>query len=321
MRVLITGGSGFLGQKLAKALLTRGYVENNGQKQEISKIIILDQRKPALKDDRLEFVTTDISNAQGLAKLILPQTDLIFHLAAVVSGEAEQHFDVGMFINLVATQKLLEICRKLAKPPKLIFASSVAVFGGDMPDIIQDNTAATPQSSYGSQKAICELLMNDYSRKGFIDARVLRYPTIVVRPGKPNAATSTFASSIIREPLQSQDAICPVKPDTKLWILSPRQAIASTLKATDMPAEQLGEHRTLSLPGLSVSVQDMLNSLENTAGKTAMKRINWQHDPFIQNIVGSWPSQFAPQRAANLGFKADASMDAIIQNFIEDDLA
>lgn len=323
MRVVITGGAGFLGQKLSKALLKRGTLQDSkGQQKEINSIVIFDRIKPKLKEDaRLELVTGDITNKDMLRELLEPKTDVIFHLAAVVSGEAEQNFNLGMQVNLQATQNLLEACRKLLAAPKLIFASSVAVFGGTMPEIIQDNTAATPQSSYGSQKAICELLINDYSRKGFIDARILRYPTIVVRPGKPNAATSTFASSIIREPLQGQNAVCPVTANTKLWILSPRQAIKSTLQATNMPAEKLEQHRTLSLPGITVSVQEMIDSLKDIAGQEVSNRVTWQHDPFIQTIVGSWPSRFEPTRAKALGFQADESMREIIQNFIEDDLA
>ncbi|MCA9835558.1 MAG: SDR family oxidoreductase [Trueperaceae bacterium] len=317
MRVVILGGAGFLGQKLTKALLEKGDIKG----QAISKLLVFDRFEANLEaDERLEQITGDISQPTTLEKLILPDTDVIIHLAAIVSGEAEQNFDLGMQINLHATEALLEVCRKLNKPPQFLFASSIAVFGGDMPEIIEDNTAPTPQSSYGAQKAICELLINDYSRKGFIDGIILRFPTIVVRPGKPNAATSTFASSIIREPLQGQEAICPVTGDTKLWILSPRQAIRSAVKALDMDTDLLGSHRTLSLPGITVSVQDMVTSLEEISGKAVVDRIVWQHSHFIQQIVGSWPSRFTARRALELGFEPDASMTEIIQNFIEDDL-
>ncbi len=322
MRVVILGAAGFLGKKLAKALLAKGTIKDGlGQTKDIKKLVAFDKFKADLEtDDRLELVTGDVTDQATLEQLILPETDVIIHLAAIVSGEAEQNFDLGMQVNLHATQTLLEICRNLSKAPKFLFASSVAVFGGDMPEVIQDNTAATPQSSYGAQKAICELLINDYSRKGFIDALVLRFPTIVVRPGKPNAATSTFASSIIREPLQGQKALCPVSGDTRLWILSPRQAIRTAVKALDMDSSSLGSNRTLSLPGITVSVQEMVASLESIAGKEVANRIEWQSDPFIQKIVGSWPSRFTAHRALELGFEPDASMNEIIQNFIEDDL-
>ena len=323
MRVVITGGAGFLGKKLTQALLEQGSIQDNkGHKQSITKLVIFDYVDTDLEiqDSRLETLKGDITNPETVKALIHPQTDVVIHLAAVVSGQAEQDFDLGMQVNFHATHNLLEACRRLETPPKFIFASSVAIFGGDMPEVIEDNIAPTPLNSYGSQKAMCELLINDYSRKGFIDARILRYPTIVVRPGKPNAATSTFASSIIREPLQGQSAICPVNPDTKLWILSPRQAIRSTLQALDLPAETLGAYRTLSLPGITVSVQEMVDGLRDIAGEATVQKIEREHDPFIQGIVGSWPSLFNTVRATGLGFVADESIKGIIQSFIDDDL-
>lgn len=321
MRIVILGGTGFLGKKLTLALLKQGQLtDSQGQSKRISKIVVFDKQLSLLADDRLESITGDMSSKSSLAKLILPETDIIIHLAAIVSAEAEQNFDLGMQVNLLATQSLLEICRELPRPPKFLFASSVAVFGGVLPELIQDDTAPNPQSSYGTQKAICELLINDYSRRGFIEGLSLRFPTIVVRPGKANAASSSFASSIIREPLQGQSAICPVTADSRLWILSPRKAIEAVGKALLLPGEQLGDNRILSLPGISVSVQDMLDSLTRLAGEAIGRRIHWQHDPFIQNIVGSWPSQFNAKRALGLGFEPDASIQEIIQNFIEDDL-
>jgi nucleoside-diphosphate-sugar epimerase len=282
---------------------------------------LFDRVGPSLVDDsRLEYFIGDITEVQDVHNLLVQRTDVIFHLAAVVSGEAEEHFELGMEVNLQATQTLLEVCRGLETPPRFIFSSSVAVFGGDMSPVIQDDTAPFPQSSYGTQKAIGELLVNDYSRRGFVDGRVLRLPTIVVRPGQPNRATSSFASSIIREPLQGKEANCPVSAETKLWIMSPRKAVESFIHAAELPTAVFGKHRTVSLPGLTVSVREMVDSLERVAGQRAWKRITWQPDPFIQRIVGSWPSSFAPERATALGFTADASMVQIIQAFIEDDL-
>lgn len=323
MRVAILGGAGFLGKKLALALLERGYlVSNDGSRKDISKLILFDKVAASLADDsRLETITGEITNPSDIRSLLAQKPDVIFHLAAVVSGEAEENFELGMKVNLQATQTILETCRTTGFSPRLLFSSSVAVFGGDMPPIIQDDTAPFPQSSYGTQKAICELLINDYSRRGFIDGRVLRLPTIVVRPGKPNRATSSFASSIIREPLQGKEAVCPVSKDTKLWIMSPRKAIESFIHAAELPANAFGKHRTVSLPGLTVSVQEMIRSLEVIAGREVVNRIAWQPDAFIQRIVGSWPSAFAPKRAEALGFKADNSMKEIIQAFIDDDLA
>jgi D-erythronate 2-dehydrogenase len=324
MHIVILGGAGFLGKKLALALLVRGYLkDSNGSQRSISKLTLFDKvapLPPSPEDSRLEVITGEITKVEDVQKLLSQKPDVIFHLAAVVSGEAEENFDLGMKVNLHATQTILEVCRELGYAPKFLFSSSVAVFGGDMPDVIQDDTAPFPQSSYGIQKAICELLINDYSRRGFIDGRVLRLPTIVVRPGKPNRATSSFASSIIREPLQGKEAICPVSKDTKLWIMSPRKAIESFTHAAELPASAFGKHRTVSLPGLTVSVQEMVDTLETIAGQETVNRILWQPDAFIQRIVGSWPSSFAPKRALALGFEADDSMTQIIQAFLEDEV-
>lgn len=317
MRIVLLGGAGFLGHKLAKALVAKGQLQG----QRIDELVIFDKSQAALESgNRFKVIAGDMTDKVTLEQLILPHTDMVIHLAAIVSGEAEKNFDLGMQVNLQATQTLLEVCRKLSKPPRLLFASSIAVFGGEMPEVIEDITAPFPQSSYGTQKAIAELLINDYSRRGFIDGISLRFPTIVVRPGKPNAASSTFASSIIREPLQGERAVCPVTPDTRLWILSPRQAICSAIKALDMDTCSLDKNRTLSLPGITVSVREMITALEAVAGIAVAERIDWKPDPFIQRIVGSWPSRFRPQRALELGFEADKSMLDIIQNFIADDM-
>lgn len=324
MHVVILGGAGFLGKRLALALLTRGYLRaSDGNQKSISKLTLFDKvvPSPLIDDSRLETITGEITDVNDIHSLLNQKPDVIFHLAAVVSGEAEENFELGMNVNLQATQNILEVCRELAFSPKFLFSSSVAVFGGEMPSVIQDDTAPFPQSSYGTQKAICELLINDYSRRGFIDGRVLRLPTIVVRPGKPNRATSSFASSIIREPLQGKEAVCPVSKDTKLWIMSPRKAIGNFIHAAELSADAFGKHRIVSLPGLTVSVEDMMETLEAVAGQETVKRISWQPDALIQRIVGSWPSAFAPERATALGFKADDSMTQIIQAFIDDDLS
>jgi nucleoside-diphosphate-sugar epimerase len=196
----------------------------------------------------------------------------------------------------------------------------VAVFGGELPPVVQDNTAPVPQSSYGMQKALGELLVHDYSRRGFINGRVVRLPTIVVRPGQPNRATSTFASSIIREPLQGQEAICPVSADLRLWVMSPRRAVQNLIHAAELPAEVWGNNRIVSLPGLTVSVQQMIESLARAAGDEAEALIKWRRDPSIQEIVGSWPARFDPQRAVTMGFEADNSFDEIVRAFMEDEL-
>ena len=324
MKVVITGGTGMLGRRLAAALLERGYLAiPDGARREIEKLVVFDRfaPEPALPDDpRLEVVSGDISDVRVANALIGNDTDAVFHLAAIVSGEAEENFDLGMQVNLMATYHLLEACRRLERPSLFVFASSVAVFGGDMPAVIEDGTTLTPQTSYGSQKAIAELLISDYSRKGFVDGRALRLPTIVVRPGKPNRAASTFASSIIREPLQGQPAVCPVSPEARMWILSPRRAIESFIYAAELPAKAWGSYRGVALPGLSVTIQEMVDSLQELAGSIVVSRISWEPDPFIEKLVYGWPVDFAPRRAEAMGFKADSSMTEIIQNFIDDEL-
>lgn len=325
MRVLITGAAGLLGSKLARRLLGRAYLELDGARHDVTNLILFDRIKPKLeapllKDSRLNLVTGDITDEETLAALLQPAPDLIFHLAAVVSGEAETNFELGMRVNIDATRALLESCRTLASAPRFVFTSSVAVYGGELPAVIRDDMSLNPQSSYGTQKAVGELLVGDYSRRGVIDGRALRLPTVVVRPGKPNAATSSFASSIIREPLEGREAVCPVSADTRMWLMSPRRAVVSVLRAADLPARAFGASRSLALPGLSVSVGEMIASLAEVAGQDVAERVRWERDPFIEGIVGSWPAQFAADKAAKLGFEADTSLKHLIEIFIEDDM-
>lgn len=315
MKILITGGVGFLGRRLALTLLDE-------YSSEIDSMTLFDRVNSAdlPAGANIDVVTGDITDQAAIDQLIKAEPTHIFHLAAVVSGEAEKDFDLGMQVNMKATHAMLEACRHLTNPPMFIMTSSVAVFGGDMPESIADYTAPTPQSSYGTQKAICELLVNDYSRRGFVDGRVLRLPTIVVRPGKPNAATSSFASGIIREPLNGERAVCPVSPETELWLMSPRKAIWSMLHIIGLEANELGTNRTVSLPGLTVTVQAMADSLRYIAGDEVAERIDWLPDPFIQRIVGSWPAQFEPKRAEALGFSADETFDELVRGYMEDEL-
>src|SRR5437016_5924780 len=226
MRIVITGGCGFLGRRVAIRLLEQGCGLGS-----IDELVLFDNAAPALplpEDKRLRLVTGDIADRETVTRLIAPGTDGVFHLAAIVSGEAEADTDLGYRVNLDGTRAVIEACRALGTIPKLVFASSLAVYGGALPPEVGDDTALTPQSSYGTQKAIGELLVNDYSRKGFVDGRALRLPTVVVRPGRPNRAASTFASSMIREPLAGQEAVCPVSPDTVMALASPRRDRKST---------------------------------------------------------------------------------------------
>jgi nucleoside-diphosphate-sugar epimerase len=324
MKIVITGGAGFLGRRLVRTLLQRGtLVGPSGAEEPIDTVVVLDtvQPEPAMTmDPRLHVATGDITDRAALARVIDDHTTSVFHFAAVVSAAAEADFDLGMRINLHGTLAVLEACRALPRPPRLVFTSSIASFGGPLPAVVDDTTPQTPENSYGTQKAIGELLVNDYTRKGFVDGRTVRLPTIVVRPGQPNLAASSFASSIIREPLTSLEAVCPVSPETRLAILSPRQAVEAFVRVHDLPAAAFEHTRSLIVPGLSVQVSDMLSALQRAAGAQALQHIRWQPDITIQRIISSWPGAFTSQRALQLGFQADASMDAIVQAFIEDDL-
>jgi nucleoside-diphosphate-sugar epimerase len=322
MKVLITGGAGFLGQRLARQLLARGRLaDSNGVEQKIDQLVLLDMvAAQGFTDPRVRIVTGDITDIAVLREAIDADTKSIFHLAAVVSGQAEADFDLGMRINLDASRQLLEACRAVGHKPKVVFTSSVAVYGGKLPEVVQDATALNPQSSYGAQKAIGELLLNDYSRKGFVDGRVLRLPTISVRPGKPNKAASSFASGIIREPLNGAEAICPVSPETRLWLLSPRKAIEALVAGHELSAAALGNSRTINLPGISVSVADMVAALERVAGPEPVRRIRWERDPVVERIVGSWPGAWDVARAQSLGLSGDADFDSIVRAYMEDDL-
>jgi D-erythronate 2-dehydrogenase len=318
MRIVITGGCGFLGRRVALKLLAEGSPFGP-----VDELVLFDNAASALplpKDKRLTLVTGDIADRETVTRLITRGTDAVFHLAAIVSGQAEADTDLGNRVNLDGTRAVLDACRALGTVPRLVFASSLAVYGGRLPPEIGDDTALTPQTSYGTQKAIGELLVNDYSRKGFVDGRALRLPTVVVRPGRPNRAASTFASSMIREPLSGQDAVCPVSPDTVMALASPRRIVAGLVHALGIPTEAFGTSRSLQLPGFSVSVGEMAAAMRRAGGDAAYARLRWEPDAQIQAIVSSWPPVLSTGRAEALGFGRDNNIDEIVQAFIEDDL-
>ncbi|MCA3182515.1 MULTISPECIES: D-erythronate dehydrogenase [unclassified Cupriavidus] len=318
MNVLITGGAGFLGLQLARLLLKRGTLNLDGKAVTIDRLTLLDVVAPQIDDARVRVVTGDLSDPAVLAQAIDRDTGAIFHLAAVVSGAAEADFDLGMRVNLDASRALLETCRQVGHVPRVVFTSSVAVYGGKLPAVVQDDTALNPQSSYGAQKAIGELLLSDYSRKGFVDGRVLRLPTISVRPGKPNAAASSFASGIIREPLSGVAANCPVHPDTALWLLSPRGAIQALVNGIELDGARFGNRRVVNLPGLSVTAAQMVDALRRVAGDAVADRVTWEREDRIEKIVGTWPAAWDQSRALELGFAGDADFDAVIRAYAED---
>lgn len=317
MKILITGAGGFLGFRLARALLARGQLGG----KPIAAITLLDGAFPgaAATEPRLRAVIGDIADAKVIADVCPPDTDAVFHLAAVVSGAAEADFDLGMRVNLKGTGLLLAQMRKCAKPPRLVYTSSVAAFGGALPAVLDDSTIANPQTSYGTQKVIGEYLVSDYSRKGFIDGRSLRLPTIVVRAGKPNAAASSFASGILREPLNGVASECPVAPESGVWMLSPGRVVEAFLHAWELPAAAWGTQRWLNLPGITASVAQMLEALKKVAGAKVAGRVSYKPDARIQAIVKTWPVNFRTPRALAMGFKADEDVESIIRDYIADE--
>lgn len=318
MNVLITGAAGFLGRRLTAAVLERPYlVATDGSHQPIEEVRLLDvTAAPPSSDPRVRITVGDLSDKALLEQLIDTNTSAIFHLAAVVSGQAESDFDIGMRVNLDGTRNLLDICRARGHRPKVVFSSTVAVYGGNLPVIVDDATRLTPNLSYGTQKAISELLITDYSRRGYIDGRSLRLPTISVRAGKPNTALSSFASGIIREPLNGEPSVCPVAPDTVLWLLSPATVTACFITGHDLDGARLGLDRGIILPGLAVSVGEMVAALERVAGPEVAKLVRWERDPMIERVAATWPGRLDASRAIALGFPTDESYEDVIRQYV-----
>jgi D-erythronate 2-dehydrogenase len=316
MNIVITGGGGFLGSRLAAKLLEQGTLAG----KRIARLSLLDAAFPRElpSDPRLNVVSGDVSDTAVLEKVITPDTDAVFHLAAVVSGQAEAEFDLGMRVNLDGTRLLLERCRVCARPPRIVFSSSVAAFGGALPEVLDDATTPLPQTSYGTQKVIGEYLLSDFSRKGYVDGRSLRLPTIVVRAGRPNAAASSFASGIIREPLNGEPSECPVAPETGVWLLSPRRVVEAFIHAHDLPSGAWGANRVVNLPGITASVREMLAALRKVGGAQAAERVAFKPDARIQAIVRTWPVRFRTPRAVEMGFRADEDVESVIRAYVAD---
>ena len=322
MHILVIGAGGMLGAKLLARLATTGALGGKSISRVTRYDAVIPPAPPA-SNYSVETFVGDLSAAGEAEKLIAGRPDVIFHLAAIVSGEAEKDFEKGYRINLDATRILFEVIRKVGGgyKPKLIFTSSIAVFGAPFPDAIGDEFFTTPLTSYGTQKAIDELLLNDYSRRGFFDGVALRMPTVCVRPGKPNLAASGFFSNIIREPLAGKEAILPVSDTVRHWHASPRAAVQFLIQAATLNTEKLGNRRTLTLPGLSCTVAEQIEALRKVAGNDVVKLIRRENDETIAKIVSGWPRNFDPQRALGLGFKAESSFEDIIRVHMEDELA
>lgn len=322
MHILVIGAAGMIGRKLVTALVAQGAVGG----RIIERFTLADIVAPVAPafDGRVDTVSADLSEPGVAAKLIATTPDLIFHLAAIVSGEAEADFEKGYRVNMDGTRALFEAIRLkgLQAPyaPKLVFTSSIVVFGEPLPETIDDTYLLTPLTSYGTQKAIGELLLADYSRRGFFDGIGIRLPTISIRPGKPNKAASGFFSSILREPLIGEEAVLPVSDNVRHWFASPRAAIKFLLHAAELDTSPLGSRRSLTMPGLAATVGEEIEALRRVAGEKAVKLIRREPNADVAKIIAGWPQSFNPTRAAALGFEAEKSFDEIIRVHIEDEL-
>ena len=308
-RTLIIGAAGMIGRKLVERLSNDAGAD-----------LLLHDVVPF--ESRYKTVVSDLSAPGEAEKLIAARPELIFHLAAVVSGEAEADFDKGYRVNLDGTRLLFEAIRKVGNGyrPRVVFTSSIAVFGAPFPEAIDDEFLNAPLTSYGTQKAIGELLLSDYSRRGFFDGIGIRLPTICVRPGRPNKAASGFFSGIIREPLAGQEAVLPVSESVRHWFASPRAAVGFLVHAAELDTTRLGSRRNLSMPGICATVGDEIEALRKVAGDQAAKLIRREPDPLVERIVSGWPQNFDPSRALALGFRADSSFEEIIRIHLQDEL-
>ncbi|MBB4294078.1 nucleoside-diphosphate-sugar epimerase [Rhizobium leguminosarum] len=322
MHILIIGAGGMIGRKLAATLGRSGSLGDHA----ITRMTLADVAAPPVPAGisvPVEALAADISESRAAAALAAFRADVIFHLAAIVSGEAERNFDLGYRVNLDGTRALLEAIRRegsrQAYIPRFVFSSSIAVYGSPFPDPIPDDYVLAPLTSYGVQKAMSELLLADYSRRGFVDGIGIRLPTIVIRPGAPNAAASGFFSGILREPLAGQRAVLPVEETVKHWLASPRSAVGFLIHAATLDTSSLGVRRTLTMPGLAATVADQIDALRRVAGPEAAELIDRRRDEVIEGIVAGWPKSFTPERATQLGFSAETSVDELIEVYLAED--
>jgi nucleoside-diphosphate-sugar epimerase len=321
MHILITGAAGMIGRKLTARLVGAGALDGRTI-DTLSLVDVVPPDEPAGFAGQVAAAAADLSAPGAAERAVAGRPDVIFHLAAIVSGEAESDFEKGYRINLDGTRALLEAVRKVGDGyrPRLVFTSSIAVFGAPFPPAIPDEFHLTPLTSYGTQKAIGELLLTDYTRRGFVDGVAIRLPTIVVRPGKPNRAASGFFSGIIREPLAGMDAVLPVDDGVRHWHASPRAAVGFLLHAATLGADRLGSRIALTMPGVCCTVGEQIAALARVAGEAVAARIRREPDPLVARIVAGWPSRFDARRAVALGFTVEGSFDEIIRIHIEDEL-
>jgi nucleoside-diphosphate-sugar epimerase len=324
MKIVITGGTGFIGLRLARRLLELGELTGpDGKTHGVDQVLLFDAVAPDVRpdglDDRVTIVSGDISDKGTVFSLVDSDDISVFHLASVVSGGGEKDFDLAMRVNLDGGRHVMEACRARNGPPRLVSASSIAVFGGSgMPAVVGDSVKQTPQTTYGVTKAICELLVNDYTRKGYLDGRSARLPTVIIRPGKPNAAASSFVSGVFREPLDGVDFELPVKPKTVMPLSGYREIVEGLIRLHEVPGEQLGDDRAVSLPSLTVTVEDMIAGLRRVAGDRRLGEITVKPDPFIENICASWAQDASHERATALGLPRSPDLDTVVRNYIED---
>jgi nucleoside-diphosphate-sugar epimerase len=318
MNILIIGGGGVIGQKLAQSLSRRGTLRG----QAITRLTLADLSAPPTIADApfpVDTVACDIADPASVATCLTDATQVIFLLAAIVSAHAEEDFDAGYRINLMGTMNVLDRARALGTRPVVVFTSSLAVYGGEVPDPITDHTFLNPQTSYGTQKAMGELMLNDHSRKGYVDGRGFRLPTISVRPGKPNRAASSFMSSILREPINGQEAVCPVEDDFLHYYLSPRKCVENLIKGADLDAADLGANRCMMMPGRTWSIRQLIDAMTAVVGPEPARLIRFESQPDIQAIVKGWRFDMRPEKALTLGLSADDSFEQNIRYYIDDD--
>lgn len=324
MKIVITGGTGFLGLRLARQILARGSATApSGKKEPVDEIVLFDvvvpQTRPEGLDDRVKIVAGEIADEKAVSALIDRKDIGVYHLASVVSGGAEQDFNSALQVNLYGHLHLLEAIRKLGSRPRYLFSSSIAAYGGtQMPKRVTDQTKQTPQTTYGMTKAVGELMVNDYTRKGFIDGRTARLPGVIVRPGKPNKAASSFISAVIREPLNGIDYVLPVPLDLDMPVTGYRTVVSGLEALFEVDGAKLGDDRGVNLPNLDVKVADMIAALKRVAGMRKLGKIDVQPDNFVMSIVSGWPAHLDAARAEMLGLPKDKSLDDVIRAYMED---